>query len=102
MSTPEPPDNRWDVPRRVDARPLLGSFLGMGGMAAALFLVLASGLVAPVWAVVCLTLVWLALFVVGVRWFMTHPWRVAALPVVMAAIWFGTVTAGAYLLGWKA
>ena len=73
MSTPEQPDNRWDVPPRDDARPLLGSFLGMGGMAATLFLVLASGLVAPAWAVVLLTLVWLVLFGVGVRWFMRHP-----------------------------
>lgn len=102
MSTPELPDNRWDVPRRDDARPLLGSFLGMGGMAAALFLVLASGLVAPAWAVVVLTLVWLALFIAGVRWFVRHPWRVAALPLVMAAVWFAAVTGGAYFLDWNA
>ena len=102
MSTPEQSDNRWDAPRRDDARPLLGSFLGMGGMAAALFLVLASGLVAPAWAVVVLTLVWLVLFVVGVRWFMRHPWRVAALPVVMAVVGFAGVTGGAYFLDWNA
>jgi hypothetical protein len=86
----------------ADARHLVGSFIGMSGMACVLFLVLASGLVAPAWAVVLLTLVWLVLFVLGVRWFMHHPWRVAALPVVMVAVWFATVSAGAALLGWTA
>lgn len=86
----------------ADARHLLGSFVGMSGMACVLFLVLASGLVAPAWAVALLTLVWLVLFVLGVRWFMRHPWRVAALPLVMAAVWFGGVTAGAVFLDWNA
>jgi len=93
----EPPERE-----RPDARPVLGSFVGMGGMAAALFLVLASGTLAPVWAVVALTLVWLVLLVIGARWFMTHPWRVAALPVVMTAIWFATIMAGDLWLGWTA
>jgi len=100
------PANPYERPatsdRPADARHLLGSFIGMIGMACALFLVLASGLVAPWWAVVLLTLVWIALFVLGTRWFMHHPWRVAALPVVMAAVWFGTVMAGAFLLDWNA
>ena len=51
--------------RPADARHLLGSFIGMSGMACVLFLVLASGLVAPAWAVALLTLVWLVLFVLG-------------------------------------
>ncbi len=86
----------------ADARHLIGSFVGMTGMACALFLVLASGLVAPAWAVVLLTGVWLVLFVIGTRWFMHHPWRVAVLPLVMVAIWFGAITAGAALLDWTA
>ena len=88
--------------RLPDARHLLGSFVGMTGMASVLFLVLASGLVAPAWAVVGLSLVWLVLFVVGARWFMHHPRRVAALPVVMALIWFAVIMAGAFWLGWNA
>jgi hypothetical protein len=87
---------------RPDARRVLGSFLGMGGMACVLFLVLASGLVAPWYGVVALALVWVLLFVVGVRWFTTHPWRVAALPLVMVVVWFGTVMTGAAVLGWNA
>ena len=88
--------------RPADARHLLGSFVGMCGMASVLFLVLASGLVAPAWAVVVLTLVWVVLFVLAVRWFMHHPWRVAALPVLMAVVWFGSVMAGAVFLDWNA
>ena len=87
---------------RPDARQVLGSFLGMGGMACVLFLVLASGLVAPWWAVVLLSLVWLVLFITGTRWFMHHPWRVAALPVVMVAVWFAVVSGGAWLFDWTA
>ena len=88
--------------RPADARHVLGSFIGMSGMACVLFLVLASGLVAPAWAVALLTVVWLVLFVLGVRWFMRHPWRVAALPLVMAVVWFASVTAGAVFLDWNA
>ena len=88
--------------RPANARPVLGSFIGMSGMACVLFLVLASGLVAPAWAVAVLAVVWLVLFVLGVRWFMHHPWRVAALPVVMLVIWFGGVMAGAAFLDWNA
>lgn len=90
------------VDRPADARHLLGSFIGMIGMASVLFLVLASGLVAPGWAVAALAVVWLVLFVVGTRWFLHHPWRVAALPVVMVLIWLATVSAGATILDWNA
>ena len=33
---------------------------------------------------------------------MHHPWRVAALPVVMVVVWFASVTAGAVFLDWNA
>ena len=89
-------------PRRSDARDVLGSFLGMAGMAAMLFIVLASGLVAPWWAVAVMVLAWLVLFAVGVRWFMRRPWWVATLPVVMALFWTGTISAGAAFLDWNA
>jgi hypothetical protein len=98
---PDPADDsRSDRP--ADARHLIGSFIGMTGMACVLFVVLASGLVAPLWAVALMSLVWLVLLVVGTRWFMTHPWRVAALPVVVLVVWFAAVSAGAAFLGWTA
>jgi hypothetical protein len=95
-------DGRGARPRRSDARDVLGSFIGMAGMAAMLFIVLASGLVAPWWAVASLTVVWLVFFVLAARWFMRRPWWVAGLPVVMALVWIGAVSAGAAFLDWNA
>jgi hypothetical protein len=86
--------------RQGSARQVLGSFIGIGGMVCVLFLVLASVLFAPAWAVVVLALVWVGLFWLATRWFMTRPWQVALLPVVMVAVWFGTALLGAYVLGW--
>jgi hypothetical protein len=77
-------------------------FVGMAGMAAALFLYAASGLVAPWWAVLLLLVLWLVQFVVACRWWTPHPRRVAAVPVVAVLLWFGLVTAGGALLGWSA
>ena len=94
---PDPVDDR-----PADARHLIGSFIGMTGMACVLFVVLASGIVAPLWAVALMSVVWLVFFVVGARWFMTRPWRVAALPFVVLALWIGAVFAGGALLGWNA
>lgn len=103
--TPDPISERAASPRAdrpADARHLIGSFIGMCGMAATLFMVLASGTLAPAWAVVVLTLVWLLLFVLATRWFMTRPWWVAALPVLMTLIWFGSIVVGDLWLGWVA
>lgn len=77
-------------------------FIGMAGMAAALFLYAASGLVAPGWAVVLLLLLWAAMFALAVAWWTPHPKRVAVLPVVAVVLWFGLVTAGGAFLGWTA
>lgn len=79
-----------------------GSWIGMAGMAVTLFLYGASGLVAPVWAVVVLLLLWLVMFALSCRWFMTRPYRVMTLPVVALAIWFATIFSGEALLGWTA
>ena len=61
---------------------------------------LASGLMAPGWAVAVFVTVWLALFVAGCLWVRRHPLRVLPLPLVAAAVWFGGMTAGGELLGW--
>jgi hypothetical protein len=100
----EPADHPAEHPagHPADARHLIGSFIGMIGMACVLFVILASGLVAPLWAVLLGALVWLMFFVVGARWFMTHPWRVATLPVMLVVAWVGAVTAGAAYLDWNA
>ena len=79
-----------------------GSFIGIAGIAVMAFLYFASGLVAPLWAVIVLNVSWLVHFVLGCRWFMTHPLRVFFLPVSLAVIWFGTMYAGEAFLDWTA
>ena len=66
------------------------------------FFYLASGLVAPLWAVIALMAIWIGLVVIGIIWFRRHPLRVLALPVAAAAIWWTVITLGERLLGWTA
>jgi hypothetical protein len=54
------------------------------------------------YGVVVLLLVWLALLLVGFRWWTPHPVRLAFLPVVSLALWFGIVLAGDVWLHWTA
>jgi len=79
-----------------------GSWIGMAGLAVVLFMYSASGLLAPLWAVVALLLVWLVLFVVACRWFMRYPLRVLVLPLIAAGIWFAAMFGGGAFLGWTA
>jgi hypothetical protein len=74
----------------------------MAGMAVGFFLYAASGLVAPVWAVIVLLAFWAALLLVAIRWWTPHPTRVLVLPVVAAVVWFAAVSAGGYFLDWTA
>jgi hypothetical protein len=71
---------------------LLHLFLG--------FFVLASGLLAPAWAVLLLVATWGALWVPIWRWRREHPFRTMLVPFAMAAIWWATITAGGSWLGW--
>jgi len=79
-----------------------GSFIGIGGIAVMAFLYFASGLVAPLWAVIVLNAIWLVHLVLGCKWFMTHPIRVLFLPVSLAVIWIGGITLGEIYLDWTA
>lgn len=63
---------------------------------------LASGLVAPLWAVIVLVAVWAALLVVAIRLWRTRPFLVPLVPVVAVAIWFAAISAGEAWLGWTA
>jgi len=76
--------------------------LGLLLLLVALPLYLAGGLIAPVWAVGVLLLTWLSLFVLGIKWFAKHPYRVLLLPFAAAAIWFAVMSAGGAFLGWTA
>lgn len=63
--------------------------------------VFTSGLVAAAWAWVLLVVLWCAGVVLLWRW-RRSPARTLAIPVVMAAIWWATMTAGDVWLGWTA
>lgn len=76
--------------------------LGVLGLVAALPIYVSSGLVAPLWAIVVLLLVWAALAVCSVRWFTRRPWVVLLLPFIAAVVWFAALTLGEQVLGWQA
>lgn len=89
---------RSTPPRAISPWP----FVGMGLMAASLFLYGASGLLAPAWAVVVLIVVWLVLFVLCCRWWTPHPTRLPWVAVLAVVLWFAALTAGGAFLGWSA
>jgi hypothetical protein len=64
-------------------------------------LVLVSGLIMPVWAVIALGVVWVLGLVAAVRW-RRKPAVVIAVPLAMIAIWAATAWAGETLLDWTA
>lgn len=80
---------------------LLG-WLGLAGHAVVFFWYLASGLVAPLWAVIALLVVWAVLLVVAIRLLRTRPVLVLLVPVVAYIIWFAAISAGEAWLGWTA
>jgi hypothetical protein len=77
-------------------------FIGLAGHLAVLIWYAASGLVAPLWAVIGLLVIWVALLVVGLRLWRTSPAWMLAVPVVAVVIWFGVISAGEKFLDWTA
>jgi hypothetical protein len=75
-------------------------FVGIGGMACMLFLDLGTADVAPWWVTVAFLLLWLVLFAMALRWFESHPQRVAWLPAVAFAVWLPVIAYGTRQLGW--
>jgi len=84
--------------RRTKASPW--PFVGMAGMACVLFLIGASLLATPWYVVLALTVVWVGVLVVAVRWWTPHPRRLPWLAVGLAVLWFATVAGGAALFDW--
>lgn len=76
-------------------------WLGLAALLATLVFYVASGLLAPGWAVAVLLVVWLALLAVAV-WLLRarRPLHVPLVPVAAWLIWFGVLTAGEKWLGW--
>ena len=82
---------------------IIGYVLGgiaLAGLLAMSILFFATGLMAPLWAIVGFIAIWAILFLLGCLWIRRHPWRVVLLPAIAAVILFGGLRAGAALLGW--
>jgi len=80
----------------------VASWIGLAGHLCTLPFYLASGLVAPLWAIVVLLAVWLVLlgaclWAVRAR----SAWGLAV-PFIAVGIWFVVLSAGEALLGWTA
>jgi hypothetical protein len=65
-------------------------------------LYVSSGLVAPLWAVVLLLVLWAAQLVACGLLLRRRSWWVLAVPVVALALWVLLINAGSALLGWTA
>jgi hypothetical protein len=98
--------DRWDdaaMPRdtRTGAKYVAG-VLALAAMLAIAPFFLASGLMAPAWAVGIFVAVWVVLFVLGCFWVRRKPLWVVPLPFIAAAFWLGGMSAGGAWLGWTA
>ena len=82
--------------------PVIAGWTGLVLMLVPLYWFIASGLLAPLWAIVGLLVIWGAALVWGIivrrRW----PWVVLALPVALMLLWLVVITIGERLLGWTA
>jgi hypothetical protein len=102
MSTPPTTETTVSGRPRHSAGSLILGWVGLLGHLATLVWYMASGLVAPGWAVIVLLVIWLGLLALGIYLLRTRPAWVLAVPVLAAAIWFAAISAGEAWLGWTA
>jgi hypothetical protein len=79
-----------------------GPWIGIAGLVVVLWFYLASGLVAPWWAVALLCAAWVCMLALSIRWATSRPYVVLAMPLVALALWLAVVASGARMLGWSA
>jgi hypothetical protein len=90
----------------VDARPrsavAAGVLAGLLHLGIGVFPLSASGLLAPLWAIVVIYLGWLV--AAGLLWriWQRHPLISLLVPPTTLALWAGWITVGDVLLGWTA
>lgn len=93
------------MPRPRSARgvaaTLAAALAALGHLGVGVFY-LASGLVAPLWAVLLLWLVWLGLAVALIALWRIGSLVALAVPVVAVVVWHAVILAGQALLGWSA
>jgi hypothetical protein len=89
-------------PPRQARLPLFVWAIGLVGHLVMLVWFAASGLVAPLWAVGGLLVVWAVLLVIGMRLRRRRPALMLLIPVVDVGIWVAVINAGERFLGWTA
>ena len=82
------------------ALPVVAAVVAAAAHLVAGFYYLASGLLAPLWAVLLLLVVWAVLAWVGARLVKRRSYLVLLVPVVAAAVWLGVMSLGGAVLGW--
>jgi hypothetical protein len=87
------------LPRQV---PLIAGWAGLVLLLVPLYWFIASGLLAPLWAIIGLLVLWTAGLALALRYRRRRPWLVLALPFTLMIIWFVVITVGERLLGWTA
>ncbi|MEN3540858.1 hypothetical protein AAH991_37495 [Microbispora sp. ZYX-F-249] len=80
----------------------VASWLGLAGHLCTLPLYLASGLVAPLWAIIVLLVVWAGLVGVAVLAVRRRRAWGLAVPLLGVGVWLAGVSAGEAFLGWTA
>lgn len=79
----------------------VASWLGLAGHLGTLPYYLASGLVAPLWAIIVLLVGWLGLLGLAVRAVRARAAWGLLVPVLAVGLWLGAVSAGEAFLGWR-
>lgn len=74
----------------------------MLGHVAVGFFYAASGLLAPLWAVIALLVIWTGLLVLAIVLLRRRPAWTLLVPAVAVLIWFATISAGDAWLNWTA
>jgi hypothetical protein len=77
-------------------------WVGLAGHLVMLVWYASTGLVAPLWAVGGLLVIWAVLLVVGLRLRTRRPAWMLLIPVVDVAVWVAVVSAGDRFLDWTA
>lgn len=80
----------------------VGRVLGLLLMLVVGYIYLVSGLVAPMWAVIALLLIWAVVFVLGIREWNSRPLWILAAPFALFVFWAVVIWAGGQFLGWSA
>jgi hypothetical protein len=88
------------VPNEVSLPLQIGRWLAVLLHLVVGFFYLASGLLAPLWAVAGLAIIWIVLAALAVWQWRTRPGWVIATPFCAAAIWFTVLWLGDVFLGW--